>query len=256
MAISEQSAVHPGAVLGDDVTIGPFTIVHDGVELGDGTTVGSHCVIGHPAPQPGTAPLMIGASSQIRSHSVIYAGSVFGERLETGHHVTLREGIAAGVNLRVGTLSDLQGDARIGDYVRLHSNVHVGKHTSLGDFVWVFPYTVFTNDPHPPSEVQRGVVVEDYAVIATMVTLLPGVRVGEGAVVSAGSVVTRDVTAGDLAVGVPARRVRAACEVQLQDAPGGPAYPWRRHFTRGYPEDVVARWQNETVPVAAEAVGD
>jgi acetyltransferase-like isoleucine patch superfamily enzyme len=126
--------------------------------------------------------------------------------------------------------------------------VHVGKHTTLGDFEWVFPYTVFTNDPHPPSEVQDGVVVEDYAVIATMVVVLPGVRVGQGAVVSAGSVVTRDIAPGDLAVGSPAKRLRSASDVRLRDRPDTAAYPWRGHFERGYPDEVLARWKAEGVP--------
>src|SRR3954465_6456581 len=127
MAISEHSVIDPAATLSDGVSIGPFTVVHAGVELGAGTTVGSHCVLGHPGPGGEGAPLVVGPDSTIRSHSVLYAGSTFGSRLETGHRVTLREGLEVGENLRVGTLCDLQGDARIGDYVRLHSNVHVGK---------------------------------------------------------------------------------------------------------------------------------
>src|ERR1700712_5017006 len=108
MAVSEHAAIDPGAVLGDGVSVGPFTVVHSGVVLGAGTTVGSHCVLGHPAPDGDRGPLVVGAGSTIRSHSVLYAGSTFGDRLETGHRVTLREGLAVGENLRVGTLSDLQ----------------------------------------------------------------------------------------------------------------------------------------------------
>jgi acetyltransferase-like isoleucine patch superfamily enzyme len=190
----------------------------------------------------------VGPASVIRSHSVLYGGSTFGSRLETGHMVTLREGLRVGENLRVGTLGDLQGDTPIGDYVRMHSNVFVPKHCAIGDFVWLFPHVVLTNDPHPPSDVQTGSIVDDYAVLAACAVVLPGVRVGEGAVVSAGSVVTRDVAPGDLVLGSPAKRVRAAADVRLRDRPDTSAYPWRRHFARGYPEDVLARWQDEVAP--------
>ncbi len=249
MGISPHAVVDPAARIADDVTIGPFTVVHGDVEIGAGTEVGSHCVLGYPGP-PGTGgPLVVGPGSTLRSHSVLYRGSTFGARLETGHSVTLREGIVAGENLRLGTLCDLEGDARIGDYVRCHSNVHVGKHTTIGNFVWVFPYTVFTNDPHPPSEVEAGVTVEDYAVVATMVVCLPGVRIGRGAVVSAGAVVTRDVEPGQLAVGTPAKPVAAAADIRRRDRPDAAAYPWRAHFHRGYPPEVLARWEAEGPPV-------
>src|SRR4051794_12070429 len=102
MGISEHAVVDPGTELGDGVSIGPFTIVHAGVRLGAGTTVGPHCVLGHPGPDGAGAPLVVGPGSTIRSHSVLYAGSTFGSRLETGHMVTLREGLEVGENLRVG----------------------------------------------------------------------------------------------------------------------------------------------------------
>jgi acetyltransferase-like isoleucine patch superfamily enzyme len=242
-AISPLASVDPGAVIGDDVTIGPFTVVHADVEIGAGANVSSHCVLGERGPGDG-GPLRLGPGAVIRSHTVVYAGSTFGPRLETGHRVTLREGLQVGENLRAGTLCDLQGDATIGDYTRLHSNVHVGKHTTIGNYVWVFPYTVFTNDPHPPSTTQIGCVIEDFAVIGTMVVVLPGVRVGREAVVSAGAVVTRDVEPGQLAMGSPAKPKRPASEIPLSDG-SGPAYPWRRHYDVGYPDALVARWRDE-----------
>jgi acetyltransferase-like isoleucine patch superfamily enzyme len=232
--------VDPAARLADDVEIGPFTVVHGDVELGPGCVIGSHCEVGHPAPDSG--PLVLGAGALVRSHSVLYAGSVFGPGLRTGHRVTLREGIEAGPDLQVGTLGDLQGDTVFGRHVRMHSNVHVGRGSVIGDFVWIFPAVTFTNDPHPPSDgFHVGVTVERYAVVATGAILLPGVRVGEGALVAASALVREDVPPGTICAGVPGK-IRGAVEgVTLSDG-SGPAYPWRRHFHRGYPEDVVRGW--------------
>ena len=249
VSVSPLAAVDPAARLGADVSVGPFTVVHGNVEIGDGTTIESHCVIGQPSPAPGAAPLRIGAGATIRSHTVVYEGSTFGPRLETGHHATLREGLVAGENLRVGTQADLQGDATIGDFVRIHSGVFVGKHAEIGDFVWIFPHVVLTNDPHPPSETQLGVVCRDYAAVGAQAVLLPGVEVGTGAVVSAAAVVTRDVEPGDLVAGSPAKPRRPANEIELTGRPGTAAYPWREHFHRGYPDEVVARWR-EAAPAA------
>jgi acetyltransferase-like isoleucine patch superfamily enzyme len=188
---------------------------------------------------------VIGAGALVRSHSIFYEGSTFGERLVTGHRVTVREGTEAGVNLQIGTLGDIQGTCRIGDYVRFHSNVHVGQHSTVGNFVWIFPYVVLTNDPHPPSEVMRGVTLEDYVAVATMSLVLPGVRIGRGALVGAHSSVSRDVDADTVVAGAPAKPVCHTADIKLRDGSGLPAYPWRRHFHRGYPDTVVEQWLAE-----------
>jgi acetyltransferase-like isoleucine patch superfamily enzyme len=157
----------------------------------------------------------------------------------------VREGISAGAGLRIGTLSDLQGHAEIGDYVRIHSNVHIGHKSKIGDFVWIFPYVVLTNDPHPPSDgYLSGVVVEDYAVIGTMTTVLPGVRVGTRSLVAAHALVSRDVAPDTVVAGVPAKPRCSTSDVQLRDG-SGPAYPWMRHFHRGYPQSAVDEWKRE-----------
>ena len=80
--------------------------------------------------------LIIGQDSLIRSYSILYGGSTFGSRLITGYRVTVRERTKAGENLQIGTLSDIQGDCVIGNYVRFHSNVHIGMKSEIGNFVW------------------------------------------------------------------------------------------------------------------------
>jgi hypothetical protein len=121
--------------------------------------------------------------------------------------------------------------------------VHLGKHSRVSDFVWIFPNVVLTNDPHPPSDLaDLGVHVGRFAVIGTNVTILPGLSIGADSLVSASSLVTRDVPDGQLVRGVPAKIIGPASMVTLRDGTGRPAYPWRQHFHRGYPEEVVAEW--------------
>lgn len=226
------------AIIGEGVKIGPFTIIHDDVEIGAGTEIGSHCEIGVQAANSEGGSLRIGANSLIRSHSVLYAGSTLGPRLITGHRVTIREGTVAGQNLQVGTLSDIQGRCEFGDFIRLHSNVHVGQFSRVEDFVWIFPYVVLTNDPHPPSDFFLGVRVEKYAVIATSSTVLPGVTVGRDSLVAAHSLVKDDVKAETVVGGVPARVLGPTTSVRFRDGSNRIAYPWRNHFRRGYPPGI------------------
>lgn len=237
--------IHPTAILafgvrlGANVSIGPYAVIHPGVELGDDSFVGSHCELGVPAggalPQNEPQALRIGPHATIRSGSVLYAGSEFGPQFECGHRVTIREKTRGGVNLRVGTLTDIQGDCRFGDYVRLHGNVQVGKSTEIGNFVWVSPYVVLTNDPHPPSNHSIGVRLDDYAVVGAHTVVLPGVHLAAHAVVGAGSLVKESVPEGMLVGGHPARVLCKAAILRDRLDPRRKAYPWPENFERGMP---------------------
>lgn len=239
--IHPQCIIEEGADIGDGASVGPFTVIRSGVKIGRDSVVGSHCDIG--VPNPAGSSLKIGEGALIRSHTVIYAGSIMGPRLETGHRVTIREGLTAGVNLRVGIGTEIQGDSLFGDYVRLHSGVFTSKTCTLGNHVWLFPHVVLTDDPHPPNDDNmQGPTIEDFAVISAQSCIAPGIRIGQGAVVGAASMVTRDVPAAMLALGVPARVIGPAADVKLRDDPGKSAYPWTNHFRRGYPDEVTAEW--------------
>lgn len=241
-----RGAIHPSAVVSDSarigrgVTIGPYALVNDHVEIGDDSVVGPHVILGEPLAAAYTssdyvnAPLVIGPGALIRSGTIIYAGTTIGERFECGHRVTIREGATIGKHCRIGTLSDVQGHCRIGEYVRMHSNVHIGHKSTVGDFVWIFPYVVLTNDPHPPSNTLVGVTLEDFCVIATMSVILPGVTVGRDALVGASSLVRQDVSAEAVVVGNPARQVTTVRQIHDKSS-GEPVYPWREHFDRGMP---------------------
>jgi len=240
--IHPSSYVDPTAKIASSVEIGPFCVIHKNVVLAEGCKIGAYCELGVESSLGDGSPLLIGKGSVIRSHSVFYESSRFGEGLVTGHRVTVRENTIAGSNLQIGTLGDIQGDCIIGDYVRFHSNVHIGKKSVIGNFVWIFPYVVLTNDPHPPSNILKGVVVDDFAVIATMAVILPGVRIGKGALIAAHASLKSDAEPEMLYMGSPAVGVCKVHKIRLQDGTGRPAYPWNTHFSRGYPDEIINRW--------------
>ena len=238
--------VHPTALISDEadlapgVTVGAFATVGPGVQLGPRSVVGPYSILGEPVAAFYTddahvpRPLTFGEDTLIRSHSVFYEGSQFGPGFECGHRVTVREGTEAGSHVRIGTLSDVQGDCQIGEFVRLHSNVHIGMKSVISDYVWIFPYVVLTNDPQPPSEQLVGVTVDEFAVIATMTVVLPGVRIGRDALVGASSLVRNDVPDLAVVVGNPAKQVTTVDKIVNRET-GKPVYPWRHSFDRGMP---------------------
>lgn len=107
--IHPTALISPDAEIGESVRIGAYTIVNSGVSIGDDSEVSDFCTLGE-GPLRDKASLCIGSGSFVRSHAVVYAGSSFGEKLETGHHVVIRENTHAGENLRVGNFSDIEGD--------------------------------------------------------------------------------------------------------------------------------------------------
>lgn len=238
--------VAPHAQLGNDVEIGPFSIIHNNVIIGDHTIIGAYCEIGVATSLGDGSPLVFGSQSLIRSHSVFYESAQFGSHLTTGHHVVVREGTLAGSNFQIGTNSEIQGDCCIGNHVRFQSNVFVGKKTKIGNFVWVLPYVVLTNDPTPPSNDLIGCTIEDFASISAMAVVLPGVTVGQHALVAAHACVTKDVPPHMVVAGVPAHVVGEAKSIQRRDGSNQSAYPWTTHFHRGYPQDIVDEWLSQS----------
>lgn len=243
--IHPTAIISPNAKLGANVSVGAFTTIYDHVEIGAETVIEGYCEIGYPSALAEGQPIIIGKTSLIRSHSILYQGSTFGERFITGHRVTVREKTEAGVNFQLGTLGDIQGTCSIGDYVRFHSNVFIPQYSRIGNFVWLFPHVVLTNDPHPPSALTRGCTIADFAAIAARSVILPGVTVAQGALVAASSCVTKDVAPHTVVGGTPAKFLCNTSDIILKDGTDRPAYPWTTHFHRGYPENIVEGWLNQ-----------
>lgn len=99
----------------------------------------------------------------------------------------------------------------IGDRCKIEAFAFIPDGVTLEDDVFIGPHVCFTNDKNPPSGGNWSTtLVKNGAVIGANATILPGIIIGERAVVGAGAVVTKDVPAGETWVGNPARCVKGA----------------------------------------------
>ena len=241
VVIKEGAILGKNVIIDDNVYIDHYAIIRDNVHIKKDSYIGSGCVIGEYQSdclldrKNAKSPLLeIGEGAIIRSGTIIYSGSSIGKKFQTGHRATIRENCRLGDNVRVGTESDVQHSCVIGNYVSLHSNVFIGEKTILEDFVWLFPGVTITNDPTPPSNVLMPVTVKRYAVVCARVTILPGIVIGEGSLIGAGTVVTKNVDNEMVVVGNPGRVIDSIHNIKNKDT-GENAYPWREHFDRGVP---------------------
>ena len=232
--------ISPSAKIGFNVKIGDNTTIYDNVEIGDYSIIANDCIIGEPLndyyynESYSNPVLKIGAQSLIRSHCIIYAGSKIGANFNTGHRVTIRENSTIGSNCSIGTLCDIQGDVTIGDYCHFHSNVHISQKSKVGNFVFMYPYSVITNDPCPPSNDLKGSFIGDYSIIGVHSIILPGIKIGENCLIGANSLVTRSVNDFSLVSGEPAKTVVDVRKL-IKIGKKRSHYPWIYNFEKNMP---------------------
>ena len=230
--------------LGKNVRIGDNSIIYDNVVIGDNTIICNNCIIGEPTnsyyydKEYVNPETKLGNNSLIRSHSIFYAGSEFGDYLTTGHKVTIREKTIAGHHCVFGSYNDLQGFCKIGNYNHFHSYVNIGQKSELGDFVFIYPFVVLTNDPIPPSENLIGVKIGNFSQIAAGSILLPGCNIGEHCLVGSNSSVGGTYPRNSFINGNPSKRIGDLDKMPFFNK-NGKHYPWPKHFKRGMPWETI-----------------
>jgi acetyltransferase-like isoleucine patch superfamily enzyme len=144
-----------------------------------------------------------------------------GERVKIFSFTNLY-GCQIGDDTKIGTFVEIQKGARIGKRCKISSHSFICEGVTLEDEVFIGHGVMFINDRFPRATTAGGqlqteadwkciaTVVKRGAAIGSNATILCGVEIGEGATVGAGSVVTKDVPAGAIVAGNPARVLRRA----------------------------------------------
>jgi len=144
-------------------------------------------------------------------------------------------GCSIGRNSRVGPFVEIQRDAVVGADCKIQSHTFICSGVTIEDEVFVGHGVMFVNDKYPRATLDTGGLKGegDWAQLSTRVcrragigsgaVILGGVTIGEGALVGAGAVVTRDVPPGTTVVGNPARAALAGQRGDARPEPASPA---------------------------------
>jgi len=210
----------PTAHVGSGVTFGAHVVVHDGVIIGDNCTIGDGAVLGKgpklaarsTASRDPLDALVLEDGVIIGTQAIVFAGARVGAGSIVADQAFVRERAAIGTQTVVGRASGVDNDVRIGDRVRIQSQAYVTGYSVIENDVFFGPCAMTTNDDtmarHPKGMPLRGAILRRACRIGGGAVLVPGVEIGEEAFVAAGAVVTANVPARKVVMGVPARLVR------------------------------------------------
>jgi UDP-2-acetamido-3-amino-2,3-dideoxy-glucuronate N-acetyltransferase len=215
-----------GVVVGEDVSFGAYVVVHAGTVIGDGCAIEDHAVLGkrprlarHSGARGEVRALELGARVSVGAGAVVFAGASVGPDAILGDQTFVRERAWIGEGSVIGRGSVVDNDVVIGARVRVQTNVYLTAFTLVEDDVFVGPGAITTNDDtmarHGEETPVRGATLRRACRVGGGAVLTPGVEIGEEAFVAAGAVVTRDVPARAVVMGVPARMVREVGEEDL-----------------------------------------
>jgi UDP-2-acetamido-3-amino-2,3-dideoxy-glucuronate N-acetyltransferase len=222
VTLRENVIVGPGVKIGAGSVIGNGCVLHDDTVLGAHVTVFDNSVLGRRPQRVGSmtrpprsdlAPLQIGDGCVIGACVVLYRGTVIGKDTLLGDLCSIREECEVGNSSIVGRGVTVNYSTRIGNRVKIQDNSHITGNMIIEDGVFISTLVATANDnamdrgPHDPSKF-GGPIIRKGASIGAAAVLLPGITVGEYAVVGAGAVVSYDVPARKLVAGNPARVVK------------------------------------------------
>lgn len=208
-----------GVQVGRGVTFGAHVVVHAGTVIGDGCVIEDHVVLGkRPRLARGSSargevgPLRLAERVTVCAGAVVFAGARIERDVIVGDQSFVRERSSVAAGSVIGRGSVVDNDVRVGERVRVQTGVYLTAFTVVEDDVFLGPGALTTNDNtmarHAPAMPLRGATLRRACRVGGGSVLCPGVEIGAEAFIAAGAVITADVPARAVVMGVPGRVAR------------------------------------------------
>lgn len=223
------TVIEEDVVIGDNSVIGNNVTIYKGSRVGRNTRIDDNTVIGKQPMKAVTSatsedklqlPCQLGDDMIIGTSVVIYAGCTIGSKCLVADLSTIRENVKIGTKTIIGRGVAVENYCNIGSYCKLETNVYITAYSDIEDNVFIAPGVVTSNDNYAGRDPERfkhfkGVTVKKGGRIGAQATILPGKVIQEDGLVGAGSVVTKDVETGKVALGNPAKAYSDVPDKQL-----------------------------------------
>jgi acetyltransferase-like isoleucine patch superfamily enzyme len=140
----------------------------------------------------------------------------FGQNVVVWNYVVIGDYTKIGDGTRVGSFCDIGKNVSIGKNCNIQTHVTISNGCRIGNGVFIAPNSTLLNDKFPVSEQLSSPTIEDNVILGGCALILPNVTVSEGAIVAAGSVVTKDVSAAVVVKGFPAEPMMTRKEYEAR----------------------------------------
>jgi len=227
--LGHNSVIHENVIIGTDCRIGSGVVIHPDSVIGNNVRVDDNTVIGKLPMKAALSAVtkeqtltgcVIADDCMIGAMAVIYRGCILHSKVMVADMASLREDVEIGEYTIIGRGVTVENKVRVGSRCKLETEAYITALSEIGDGCFIAPEVTFTNDnflgrTKDRFKFHKGVTMKRGARIGANVTVLPGLTLGEDALVAAGSIVTRDVPARKIVLGSPAKVWRDVPAEQL-----------------------------------------
>lgn len=217
--ISATARIGENCKLGDNVILHEYVVLYPGTVIGDNTEIFDGAIIGRPPKSAGNTvhkigsdfkPVTIGSNCVIGVGAVIYADNLLGDHVLIGDGAKLREGGVIEDYVLIAMNCTLNHHVTVKKGSKVMDLTHITARTIIEEDVFVGVNVTTVNDNAMRLRGQEvgaasTMIMKTGCKIGSSATLLPGVVIGENAIVGAGALVTKNVADGVRVMGVPAK---------------------------------------------------
>lgn len=232
--VGNYCVIEKNVIIGDDCIIGHNVVIKEGTRIGNSVRIDENTVMGKQPLRSKRSifksgkvyePAIIGNECLIGAQVVIYAGSEIANNVLIADSAAVREDVKIGEFTIIGRSCTVENFTTIGRKCKLETNCYITAYSVIEDFCFIAPGVLTSNDNYLGRTEERfkhfkGVTVRRGGRIGTGAVILPGIEIGADAVIGAGAVVTRDIPAKEVFIGLPARKFRDTPKEQLLEKQG------------------------------------
>jgi len=224
--------IEPGVRIGANCRVGHHVVIRSGSMIGDSVRIDDGASIGKQPMRAANSAVTTGEELPgcriadgciVGTHAVLYAGCTLDERVLVADGATIREHVHVGERTIVGRGVAIENKCSIGRRCKLETNCYITAYSTLEDFVFVAPGVRTSNDAFAGRTEERfkhfkGVTMRRGARVGVSAVILPGIEIGEDAMIAAGALLTKHADPAMVYMGSPARPVRPVPPEQRLDA--------------------------------------